>query len=168
MLIPLAVVIAGKDWRRTALFCAGGLIFAGVVYLMGVDLVSCAVYAARNNSAFFRESGRSVLPWIPLNVLDLILFAAPLTVLTAFSCDWRKDRVCMGAGVLLVFLCVSPFSRGEMGRLLIFLYPVVLLLALKRILSAENEYDGLMKHALRTQTLLMIVMRIFLRLAIVW
>lgn len=168
MLIPLAVVIAGKDWRRTVLFCAGGLIFAGVVYLMGVDLVSCAVYAARNNSAFFRESGRSVLPWIPLNVLDLILFAAPLTVLTAFSCDWRKDRVCMGAGVLLVFLCVSPFSRGEMGRLLIFLYPVVLLLALKRILSAENVYDGLMKHALRTQTLLMIVMRIFLRLAIVW
>lgn len=178
-----ALYLLRRDWTKGlplfGMFCGAGLLFAAALYAFaGVDLVSCAYYAARNNAAFFRESGRAVLPWIPWNLFDLVLFASPLALSLAFAKLFRgKHRFASvpantfvwALGAMLIFLTVSPFSRGEMGRLLLFVYPAIFFAALR---NAASDGDRLQRTplvaALAAQGVLLIVLRLFLKLALIW
>lgn len=185
LFLPLAgaLFLARRSWRAgivpLILFGTAALLPVAALWSYAdVNLISCAYYAARNNAAFFRESARSAFLWIPWNFADLVLFAPPFSFLSAFGGWFVLRRRCFTthgnvlvwtlAG-LLVFLTVSPFSRGEMGRLLLFLFPAVLLAALRNMLAAEHEPKSAPVIAvLFSQGLLILVFRVFLKLALIW
>lgn len=119
-----------------ALLAGGGLVVA-LLELAGVRIISICLLAARNNARFFAEAGRHSF-WLPWNLLDLLIFEGVVFVVPMFVGwpgrvgDWlplgrgSEAGAWLGAwGLTLLFLLVSPFSRGEMGRLFLFILPVL-------------------------------------------
>lgn len=162
---------------------AGGLLFVGFVWLFArVNLFACCWYASRNNTAFFHESGRSLVAWWPYNLLDMALFCG-ISILLLMGMGihpfhrvagkWTFRRTarslfgCLAAGIMLLVL-VSPFSRGEMGRLMLFFMPCCLLAALP-VLNALLRAGCsrlLLSVALLSNVFLVFVIRLTLKLVI--
>lgn len=122
---------------RGGALLAGGLLVVALLELYGIRIIAICLLAARNNARFFVESGRYSC-WLPWNLLDLLIFEGALFVLPLFL-HWPRycrhwlplgrgshDGAWLAAwGLTLVFLLGSPFSRGEMGRLYLFMLPVL-------------------------------------------
>lgn len=162
---------------------AGGLLFVGFVWLFArVNLFACCWYASRNNAAFFRESGRSLVAWWPYNLLDTALFCGiPVLLLMGMGTRllhraagrWHFRRMprplfCnLAAGIMLLVL-ISPFSRGEMGRLMLFFMPCCLLAALPvlNVLLRAGCSRLLLSVALLSNVFLVFVIRLTLKLVI--
>lgn len=150
--------------RRAAWLIGGGAAVLLLLELCGVRVILMSFLALRNNARFFEEAGRSALLWPPLNFLDLTLFEGAMwlfPVLMAIPYCWRTLRPlvqCDGrwrfrwpllmsdggawlASLLIVgfLLCISTFSRGEMGRLFLFIMPLLVVCGAWRLGSRTME-----------------------------
>lgn len=187
LLVGLCLWADGWHFRKNilpvAVFAAGGLLFVGVLWLFfNVNLFECVWYASRNNAAFFRETGRSVMAWWPCNLLDVLLFAGPAVVFFMlggvhlprrsgkrwiFRPSPRNLFITFSAGIALLLL-ISPFSRGEMGRLFLFFVPCCLTAALMslNVFLRAGCSRGLLYAALLSNLFLVLVLRVSLKLVI--
>lgn len=131
--------------RQGGALLAGGLLVVALLELAGIRIISICLLAARNNARFFAEAGRHSF-WLPWNLLDLLIFEGVLFVLPMFlgwparARDWlplgrgSQEGAWLAAwGLALLFLLVSPFSRGEMGRLYLFILPVLAFLSCRQL-----------------------------------
>lgn len=125
-------------WRRLAV---------GVV-AFGVGLASLwIVYYVVAGVSFFEilrislgthyDLGHPYLPWLLLLPMDLWLFGGlalgALAVIQAGR-GWREgDSLALALGVSVVGLAVSGVVRGEVGRLMLWLMPVVVLVAVRAV-----------------------------------
>jgi len=135
-------------WQHSLVLLAGGMVWVAWAEIMQVRILHMVFYCARNNARFFLEAGRDGF-WPPANLLDLLLFEGTVFVFPLLLAlpgwkklrwrrDWRlgtsRSWVFAWAAVIL-FLLFSSFSKGEMGRLLLFIFPFVAFLGC--ILPAE-------------------------------
>lgn len=135
-------------WQHSLMLLLGGLIWVAGAEIMQVRILQMVFYCARNNARFFLEAGRDGF-WPPANFLDLLLFEGTVFVFPLLLAlpGWKKLRWRKGwrlspsrswvfawAAVIL-FLLFSSFSKGEMGRLLLFIFPFIAFLGC--ILPAE-------------------------------
>jgi hypothetical protein len=125
--------LSGRYLKIGALI-GGGLSVVALCILCGIDIIKICLLASRNNSRFFADSGRCWY-WLPFNLLDFIIFLSPflailpLLLLPKFKMLKRfkfapAQALALSCVVTIFILLVSPFSRGEMGRLLLFLMPI--------------------------------------------
>ncbi len=169
-------VPARERGAALAVFGGSGLLFVALLWLCsGVNLIECCFYAWRNNSEFFQATGRSFRNWWPYSILDLLLFGGPLLVLLLFS-RFRKPCfrramaprwmfIWLVAPMLLVLL-FSPFSSGEIGRLILFFLPLCSVAALLNLTSPgwRSCSKMLLGAALLSNIFLVYVIRIVLKL----
>ena len=124
---------SGRYLKIGTLF-GGGLSVIALCMFWGIDIITICLLASRNNSRFFAESDRCWY-WFPFNLLDFIIFLSPfLTIMPLLLLPKVKmlkrfkfappQALAFSCVVTLFFLLISPFSRGEMGRLLLFFMPV--------------------------------------------
>ncbi len=177
ILLTGPALIWKKKFTALAVFGGTGLLFVAALWLLfDVNMVECCLYASRNNAAFFRESGRSILAWWPYNTLDLVLFAGPLPVLLMLM-QLRRPKLHMPSRrifsmltiPILLLLLISPFSRGEMGRLLIAVMPLVMVTAIITLSSPgwRSCSKLLLGTAILTHIFLIFVIRVTLKLVII-
>lgn len=134
------------------IFLSGGGSVVAVLYLMDIHIVEICWYCLRNNNRYFSEANRSNL-WIIVNYLDYFLFLGSFEILVLWiqirkSFNRLKRPLFpygMGLiyGVTLVLLFTLSFSRGEMGRLAMLLYPVNIILgayACQRLFRSPSAY----------------------------
>ena len=125
--------LSGRYLKIGALL-GGGLSVVALCMLWGIDIITICLLASRNNSRFFAESGRCWY-WFPFNLLDFIIFPGPilailpLLLLPKFKMLKRfkfapAQALALSCVFTLFILLISPFSRGEMGRLLLFFMPI--------------------------------------------
>ena len=161
----------------------GGLLpVAGLWLLFDLNLTECVWLASRNNAAFFQETGRSVVAWWPYNLLDVILFSGPALLMFMIGGVHLPRRsgprwifrptpavlfVTSAAGIS-VLLLISPFSRGELGRLFLFFVPCCLVGALMSVDVFLRTGTGrlLLYAALLANLFLVLVLRVSLKLVI--
>ena len=137
--------------QRTAAMVGCGLLMVALGEALGLRILRMCLLCARNNSRFFAETGRSGW-WAPWNGLDLLLFHGALFVFPALLAlpkrcadvlaPWRRRCGPLRAwgwalAPTLVFLLVSPFSRGEVGRLFLFFLPFLALVGCLVVGSAR-------------------------------
>ncbi len=139
-----------RYWLRGAAIAGGGLIVILLCYCFNIRIIEICYYAARNNGRYFAEAGRSMF-WGPVNLLDYLLFGGvflfymPLSEISRVSIHklrtLKNKRFIMPACYLaiLLFLLVSPFSRGEMGRLLLFFKPCGLILSTSALMRKKLD-----------------------------
>mgnify|MGYP006879611538 CR=1 FL=1 len=139
-----------RYWLRGAAIASGGLIVILLCYCFNIRIIQICYYAARNNGRYFAEAGRSMF-WGPVNLLDYLLFGGvflfymPLSEISRVSIHklrtLKNKRFIMLACYLaiLLFLLVSPFSRGEMGRLLLFFKPCGLILSTSALMRKKLD-----------------------------
>lgn len=187
LLAGAGFLLAARNFREgmatAAVFAAAGLLFvAALKWFAGVDLPACIWYASENNAAFYEETRRSFLAWWPYNLADVVLFTGTAVLaLMAWGLQpprriagtWKFRRTprngfnCLAAAILLL-LIVSPFSRGEFGRLIVFFMPCCLLAALP-VLNALLRAGCsrlLLAAALLSNVFLVFTIRLSLKLVI--
>lgn len=83
------------------------------------------------------DLGHPYLPWVLLQPMDFWLFGGlALGVLAAIQAGrgWRDDdALALALGVSVVGLAISGVVRGEVGRLMLWLIPVVVLVAARAV-----------------------------------
>jgi len=126
-------------YAKISALIAGGLLVVGICMLSGIDIITICLLTSRNNSRFFAESGRCWY-WFPFNLLDFMIFLGPfLAILPLLLLPKLKilkslkfapaQALALSCTFTLFILLISPFSRGEMGRLLLFFMPIYALSA---------------------------------------
>ena len=171
--------LSGRYVKIGALI-GGGLSVVFLCMLYGIDIITMCLLASRNNSRFFAESSRCWY-WFPFNFFDFIVFMSPflailpLMILPKFrmlkSLKFSHiQALALSCVSVMLFLLVSPFSRGEMGRLLLFFMPLYalsacLVLAYQKL--SNRIYLLCMLNAIAGTTLLL-AMRLTLKLALVF
>ncbi len=184
-LIPFAAILflCRKNWRSgivpLVLFCTGGILLTAILWAYAdVCLPECAFYAAKNNSVFLAGNRTTPWRWIPYDFLDCVLFASPLTVLAAaYGFLTGKDRFLstranvfrLAALLIIVLICANPFQISEMGRLLQYLFPALLILVLYRVFRDGDKLPiPAFTAAVFAQGVLFTILRVYLKLVIVW
>jgi len=123
---------------RILALLSGGLLCVGVLEALQVRILQMVFYCARNNARFFLEANRDGF-WPAANLLDLLLFEGAVFVFPIILAlpGWRKLRPAsqwrlgsrrawlLSWALVILFLLFSSFSKGEMGRLLLFIFPFV-------------------------------------------
>ena len=113
--------------RRAALFAAVAAAVAGACFFLPALFGHHPIAAARTALAIHREqftAHRSYRLWLFSDLLDLALFLGVPVILFAWWLPRTSFRLAAAAGVLL--LVASGLIRGEMGRILVPLMPVLL------------------------------------------
>jgi len=126
--------------RRAALFAAVAAATALACFLLPALLGHHPLAAARAALSIHREqftAQRSYLRWLVFDLLDLALFLGVPVVLFALMLPRTPFRLAAAGGVLL--LVASGLIRGEMGRILVPLMPVLLVAC---VVSAPRPDDG--------------------------
>lgn len=158
----------------------GGLSVVLLCMFHGIDIVTMCLLASRNNSRFFAESSRCWY-WFPFNLFDFVVFISPflailplmilpkLKMLKSLSFS-HVQALALSCVSVMLFLLVSPFSRGEMGRLLLFFMPLYalsacLVLAYQKL---SNKIYLLCVLNAAAGTALLLAMRLTLKLALVF
>ena len=173
-----------QNLARPAAAATGGLAVALLCYLCGFNIIGIFLQCLHNQAKFHAATSRSAI-WAAFNVFDFLLFLGPIGFLLPFFLIAGKISALRGKGlkailaensilftllyaVMLFFMCLSPLTRGEMGRLLIFYMPVPLVLA--GVMISEQPLSGrtaillcIAGFMLMIQTLLM---RVVLKLVI--
>jgi len=134
LLITLGVAAAGaaslgttEGRRRAALFGAVALAVAFAGFLFPVLLGHHPLASARAAVAIHREqftAHRSYPLWLVFDLVDLTLFLGVPVLLFGLSRPRTPFRIAAAGGVIL--LVGSGLIRGEMGRILLPLMPVLL------------------------------------------
>jgi len=134
LLIALGAVAAAapalrtpEGRRRAALLGAIALAVALVCFMAPALLGHHPLASARAALAIHREqftAHRSYPLWLVFDLLDLALFLGVPVVLFGLLLPRTSFRLAAGGGVLL--LVASGLIRGEMGRILVPLMPVLL------------------------------------------
>ena len=122
---------------------AGGLAVALLCYLCGFNIIRIFLQCLHNQARFHAATSRSAI-WAALNFFDFLLFLGPAGFFLPFfllagkmTGIGRNVKAILAEksilftllyAVMLFFMCLSPLTRGEMGRLLIFYMPVPLVL----------------------------------------
>ena len=123
----------------------GGLAVAILCYLSGFRIIEIFLQCLHNQARFHADTGRSAV-WAVFNFLDVLLFLGAPGFLLPFFLAAGKITELRNKGfkavigdnyvlitvlyaVMLLFMCLSPLTRGEMGRMLIFYMPLPLVLA---------------------------------------
>ncbi len=128
----------GQAERNALALLLGGALVVGILELLQVRILQMVLYCARNNARFFLAAGRDGF-WPPANLLDLLLFEGAVFVFPLLlllpgwrKLGWRREwrlsfsrSWALAWGLVLLFLLFSSFSKGEMGRLLLFIFPMV-------------------------------------------
>ncbi len=134
-----------KNLTIAAAAAAGGLAVALLCCLAGFNIIAIFLQCLHNQARFHAATSRSAI-WAALNFFDFLLFLGPIGFFLPFFLLAGKMTAAGGKGlkailadssilftllyaVMLFFMCLSPLTRGEMGRLLIFYMPVPLVLA---------------------------------------
>jgi hypothetical protein len=142
--------------RRAALFGAIALAVAFVCFLAPAVLGHHPLASARAALAIHRDQftvHRSYARWLVSDLLDLALFLGVPTVLFALMLPRTPFRLAATGGVLL--LVASGLIRGEMGRILVPLMPVLLVASVVSPPSADApEGEPSLSTALVLGTLL--------------
>ena len=173
-----------QNLARPAAAATGGLAVALLCYLCGFNIIGIFLQCLHNQAKFHAATSRSAI-WAAFNAFDFLLFLGPIGFLLPFFLLAGKISALRGKGlktilsensilftllyaVMLFFMCLSPLTRGEMGRLLIFYMPVPLVLA--SVMLSEQPLSGraailicIAGFMLMIQTLLM---RVVLKLVI--
>jgi len=161
--------------KITALI-GGGLSLVVLCVLCGIDIITICLLASRNNSRFFIESARCWY-WFPFNFLDFMIFLSPfLAILPLLLLPKIKalkkqkfapaQALALACIVTLFILLISPFSRGEMGRLLLFFMPLYSLSACLALAyqKLQNKIYLLCVLSVIAEVVLLIAMRLALKL----
>ena len=125
--------------RRAALAGAIALAAALVCFMVPAALGHHPLASARTALAIHREqftAHRSYPLWLVFDLLDLTLFLGVPAVLFGLSRPQTPFRLAAAGGVLL--LVASGLIRGEMGRILVPLMPVLLVAAVVSPPSADS------------------------------
>lgn len=134
-----------KNLVITAGVAAGGLAVTLLCCICGFNIIGIFLQCLHNQARFHAETSRSAV-WAAFNFFDFLLFLGPPGFFLPFFLLAGKIAGIRGKGlktilsgnsilitllyaVMLFFMCLSPLTRGEMGRLLIFYMPVPLVLA---------------------------------------
>ena len=123
---------------------AGGIAVTLLCYLCGFNIIGIFLQCLHNQARFHAATSRSAI-WAALNFYDFLLFLGPAGFFLPFfllagkiAVTGRNVKAILSEksalftllyAVMLFFMCLSPLTRGEMGRLLIFYMPVPLVLA---------------------------------------
>jgi hypothetical protein len=134
------------------IFLSGGGSVVAILYLMDIHIVEICWYCLRNNHRYFSEAHRSNL-WIFVNYLDCFLFLGSFEILILWiqirKSFNRLKYLVIPYGMALIYvitvvlLFTLPFSRGEMGRLAMILFPVNVILgayACQRLFRSSSSY----------------------------
>jgi len=109
-----------------------------VCFIAPVLLGHHPLASARAALAIHREqftAHRSYPLWLVFDLLDLALFLGVPIFLFGLSLPWTPFRIAAAGGVLL--LVASGLIRGEMGRILVPLMPVLLVASVVSAPSAD-------------------------------
>jgi hypothetical protein len=134
-----------KNLTIAAAAAAGGLAVALLCFLSGFNIIGIFLQCLHGQARFHAATGRSAI-WAALNFFDFLLFLGPIGFFLPFFLLAGKIAAVRGKGLkavlaensilftllyaaMLFLMCLSPLTRGEMGRLLIFYMPVPLVLA---------------------------------------
>ena len=167
-----------KYYKILMLIIGGGIVVA-ICQVFDMNIINMCLLSSRNNSRFFAESGRSYF-WLPFNLLDFFIFAGPLLVTLAFvflpklkeykRFNWPSvQAVCFAAIFIMLLLLISPFSKGEMGRLMLFFMPFYALgagLSLAHLKLNSRNY-AMLVCTVGATGMMTIVLRLFLKLVLV-
>lgn len=134
--LPLLGLVPGTPRERRPLWLL--VLACGVVVLALLVLYLTTGYGFVHDfhvmsTAHRGQTGyRTYASWLPANLWDFVLFLGPaLSLLVAASLrDWRRwpatARGAVGGSLLtLGLLLLSGFTRGEIGRIWLFLMPLV-------------------------------------------
>ena len=156
----------------------GGLSVIAVCMLYGIDIITICLLASRNNSRFFAGSGRCWF-WFPFNLIDFLMFISPfIAILPLLVLPKLKalknlrfhpvQTLALACAASLVILLASPFSRGEMGRLLLFFMPLYSLSACSSLAfqKLSNKIYFLCILSSIAGTMLLLAMRFTLKLTL--
>ncbi len=174
----------GKNLTLAAVTATGGLAVAVLCYLGGFNIIGIFLQCLHNQAKFHAATSRSVI-WAALNFFDFLLFIGPIGFFLPFFLLAGKMSAVRGQrlkviltenfilftllyAVMLFFMCLSPLTRGEMGRLLIFYMPVPLILAGTMILE-QPQTRRIATMICIAGTMLMVqtlLMRVVLKLVI--
>ena len=164
-----------RNWYRIAAVTGGGLAVVALCYLCGIHIIEICYYASRNNSRYFAESGRSMF-WPPFNILDYLIFGGvflffmPLNEISRIKLkNPCRFKIYIFYFSVLLLLFISPFSRGEMGRLLLFFMPAGLMLSLAAVArkKLDNASWWMFTSVAAISLLLTFLIRIILKLIMI-
>jgi hypothetical protein len=131
---------------RSILKYSGGCVagFSALAILFYVVLhyntITCVTAVYSNHAHFYDYFPRTYSKWVFMNLVDFVIFLGlPLAALFVFSSamqcrrllkrDWGRISSCFWAFlIILILLDVSGKNLGEVGRLWLFLMPLVPLL----------------------------------------
>jgi len=133
---PLLATPAGR--RRAVLVAAVAAAVAVACFFVSALFGHHPLDSARTALAIHREQftvHRSYARWLVSDLLDLALFLGVPTVLFALMLPRTSFRLAATGGVLL--LVASGLIRGEMGRILVPLMPVLLVASVVSPPSAD-------------------------------
>ena len=150
ILLVLAVIMAIPVWGQTYPdevgrhlrgMAWGFVVFAAIHQLLSSGLEYNILIALPASVAVHRqvlaEAGRSYWPWLAMNLYDFLLFMGPaLAVMSsvAIYAGLKQRRwpalpqgLVIGLIVIVALLLLSGSTRGEVGRIWIFLMPLAAL-----------------------------------------
>ncbi len=150
ILLVMAVVMAIPVWgqaypdemsRHLRGVAWGILVFAVVHQLLSSGLEYNIFTALPASVAVHRQvlaaAGRSYWLWLPMNLYDFLMFMGPAlaTMSVAAICNGLKQQrwpalpqgLVMGLLVIVALLLLSGSTRGEVGRIWVFLMPLAAL-----------------------------------------
>ncbi len=149
-LAVLAVAVAITAWRQASLdqrrAIGGGLAvclatfvtaYAALYAWSGYNVLSALLASLTAHQQILASWGRSYWVWVPMNLYDLLLFMGPAlaTVAVATTCQGLSSHrwphlahsFVWGLIVIVGLLLISGSTRGEVGRIWVFLMPLVAL-----------------------------------------
>jgi len=150
ILLVLAVIVAIPVWGQTYPdemgrhlrgVAWGIVVFAAIQQLLSSGLEYNILTALPASVAVHRQvlaaAGRSYWSWLPMNLYDFLLFMGPaLAVMSvaAISNGLKQQRwpalpqgLVIGLLVIVALLLLSGSTRGEVGRIWVFLMPLAAL-----------------------------------------
>ncbi|MFO7947539.1 MAG: hypothetical protein R6V19_12080, partial [Armatimonadota bacterium] len=138
--IAVIADVLRKDRRRSGLLMSGSALGVFVLFFVAL-LVFCDYRPFVNLQEIFRSqayimsrSARDRLPWTFMNIYEFVLFFGPALfvvsvtgLITALRRPLRPEARFLGWGLVaaLVFLVISGTTRGEVGRIWLFLMPLL-------------------------------------------
>ncbi len=168
ILLVLAVIVAIPVWgqvypdeisRHLRGVAWGFVVFAAVHQLLSSGLEYNILVALPASVAVHRQilaaAGRSYWPWLVMNLYDYLLFMGPALAVTsavAICMGLKQQRwpalpqgLVVGLLVIVALLLLSGSTRGEVGRIWVFLMPLAALPAadyLARLSGSELVWLG--------------------------
>ncbi len=150
MLLLLAVIVAVPVWgqvypdklsRHLRGVAWGILVFAAVYQLLSSGLEYNILTAFPASVAVHRQiliaTGRSYWLWLPMNLYDFLLFMGPALAVMSVAAIYNglKQRrwpalpqgLVIGLLIIIALLLLSGSTRGEVGRIWVFLMPLAVL-----------------------------------------